>query len=891
MATLPSIEAILLEIRQSLGGSAYKRKKKFAAGEGRLEKHFAMGREVLRDIFDALEMDEDARLSAGRNLMDLANACQVLEMDTWTFDADQRQVLWMLFGYLYIPGLARFVARWTLENRMDANMPGARFWYLPEHRDEDGTEPLYLPVAQLVDWLLDLLGTSLEKFADERSAATDGDHESLRRDLYGWHKDTIPKLGKIRKYFGDDVKLSFRGAFVPDENATPEERFKGALSFVNRKDLTPEKLRSEIPMTSPGRLEAILEERANDDEKAHFVSLLAQRYRPPSPRTIRQYFRVARAAQDGYVRLLEFFFPDVKRLCANTHENKLLQVFRLYKHVYNLTIDAWQQHGDDGEDAENQWFEEQTPPDLAFGPMLSIMPSNRESNIPLLAQILTRHFKGTSPEAPLEDLWPTEHTDPHALAVRNVTRAKAILDEQTAADRLAEHLKSGTPWRKLQAEDHFNVVYRIACQTDLSLRIREAALSRLHEIADDSDKIFQAICVELGNHLNGERTHRTKETQGRVQGLLDKAEATPRHERWSAPLLQYEAKHFLAQNNLPEAGRLFRQALDACKERSFGCFRGEIARDCFALELADQRLIQNNHEVYFREMLRGDMFETDVMPRIEDTARGGFNYFWETLYKPYPGQEVQRPRSESENKELTEAFGQFLMQDDRGALLEWIKKDTERMGKRLRDTEGNSLLLFLIKERTATVKYWRHTDPQLVSRSRDYIGLMIQYGPCDQINLTDFKGQTPLMLMAEAGDTELVALLLGKGAAPDRQDYEGRTALHAAIKSRIDTCVDRLLDHPCCTDKLTIDRRSPLHTAVWSGNVHAVRRLLDVNPKLAWERDAYGDTPLELAECLIDDEEDLNSLTMACRELGLAGATKPVLQEIVAILENVPPPD
>ena len=203
-------------------------------------------------------------------------------------------------------------------------------------------------------------------------------------------------------------------------------------------------------------------------------------------------------------------------------------MFRLYKHVYNLTIDAWKRYGDDGEEAENRWFEDQTPPAFVFGPMLSIMPSDRESNIPLLAQVLTRHFRDAAPNAPLEDVLPTERTDPRALADRNVTRAKAILDEQTAADRLAEHLKSGTPRRKLQAEDHFEVVHQIACKAELSRRIREAALSRLHEIADNYDQILQAICVELGYHLNGERTHRTKETQRRVQELLDKAETTPR---------------------------------------------------------------------------------------------------------------------------------------------------------------------------------------------------------------------------------------------------------------------------------------------------------------------------------------------------------------------------
>ena len=73
-------------------------------------------------------------------------------------------------------------------------------------------------------------------------------------------------------------------------------------------------------MTALGRLEVVLEGNATDDENAHFVTLLAQRYRPPSPRTIRQYFRVARAVQDGYVRLLKFLFPDVDPLCAKPND-------------------------------------------------------------------------------------------------------------------------------------------------------------------------------------------------------------------------------------------------------------------------------------------------------------------------------------------------------------------------------------------------------------------------------------------------------------------------------------------------------------------------------------------------------------------------------------------
>ncbi|HQT74621.1 MAG TPA: hypothetical protein PLX84_11840, partial [Acidiphilium sp.] len=394
MTTFPSTEAILLEFLQSLGGNSFQtnKKRKFATGEASLEKHFEMGQEMVADIFDALELDDAARGSATRNFQAFANAYKALELGTWTFDADQRQVLWMLLGYFYIPGLARHIAWWTTDYRMDRNMPGGRFWYLPEPRERGGETSLYLPVAQVVDWLLDLLGIPLEKFADQRWDETNGGHEGLRRTLYGWRKGTTPEWSTLKKYFSDKAKLEFKGAFSVAEQATPEEKFAAALAFVSSKQLTAERLRDEIPMTAPGRLEAVLQGQASVEEQEHFVDLLADRYAPPTPHTIRQYLRIARAAQDGYVRLLEVLCPGVERTCANQKQNKLLQAFNLYKFVYNLTVDAWRHHGGNGADAEATWFEEHLPPQLACGPLLSILPSAEEGGIFLLSQILNRHF-------------------------------------------------------------------------------------------------------------------------------------------------------------------------------------------------------------------------------------------------------------------------------------------------------------------------------------------------------------------------------------------------------------------------------------------------------------------------------------------------------------------
>src|SRR5690606_23436893 len=164
MSALPLPEAILLEIHQSLGGQGYPttKKSKFATGQTSLETHKAMGEEILQAIFKALDMDPQARVDALRKGMECANAYKVLELNTWTFGANQRQILWSLLGHFYVPGLARRVGFWSLAQVLDKGMPGGRFWYLPEPCEVAGKPSLYLPVAQVVDWLLDLLGMPLE---------------------------------------------------------------------------------------------------------------------------------------------------------------------------------------------------------------------------------------------------------------------------------------------------------------------------------------------------------------------------------------------------------------------------------------------------------------------------------------------------------------------------------------------------------------------------------------------------------------------------------------------------------------------------------------------------------------------------------------------------------
>ncbi len=168
------------------------------------------------------------------------------------------------------------------------------------------------------------------------------------------------------------------------------------------------------------------------------------------------------------------------------------------------------------------------------------------------------------------------------------------------------------------------------------------------------------------------------------------------------------------------------------------------------------------------------------------------------------------------------------------------------------------------------------------------IGMLALKAP-KQLNIADFKKQTPLMLMAEVGDTEMVMLMLEAGADPDMQDVQGMTALHSAIKSGVNSCVDALLDHPCALDKTTFDGQSPLHTSAWTANLYATERLLQLAPELAWKRNLRGMTPLEQVEVLIEHPEALSSLAHKLAQAGNRCASRHDLLRTAQVLEQAIP--
>ena len=68
----------------------------------------------------------------------------------------------------------------------------------------------------------------------------------------------------------------------------------------------------------------------------------------------------------------------------------------------------------------------------------------------------------------------------------------------------------------------------------------------------------KAVAIpELDYYLNGDSKNRPKDCKNKVQALLDEAEKTEGYDLWKFAILQYKAKHLLAQNNFDEASEYF----------------------------------------------------------------------------------------------------------------------------------------------------------------------------------------------------------------------------------------------------------------------------------------------------------------------------------------------
>ncbi|MCG6388464.1 ankyrin repeat domain-containing protein [Vibrio fluvialis] len=870
MATFPTFESVLLQIAKALGANGQmtsKSKSKFKYVEMTMDNLSNTWESILGDIADALGLDERAKKDLISNVTDDYLMHKNIELNVYSSKASQRKIVWHYLARVIIPALARHTVFWQIESKMDEGMPGGRFWYLPAVDSPIEPTQLLLPVPQVLNWLIDLIQNTKTSIANNLNNDLDSvdKYEKVLRNLYNWQKSkSTPEISSIEKTFSDEVNIQFGGCFEPDEKSS---QFEQALDFIEKKGLSYDDLQHEIDISCED-LKRILRSECPAAEQRDFVQKLKVRYQAPSSKVIRMRLLIARAIQEGYEQLVKYLTPGVDKLSFDLNENKTLQLVELYNYVYNLTFMAHIQKGSLGDHAENKYFEEQLPSFFRYD-LLRIFTSDNEHDIPWSTlDRINCIFSRSGEEDILDNVFPTSQDEFKKMCKLIKEEGDYSNNYLMRRDVLIDKLKQNkSPFKQLQNIDDFDLVYgaRIIQANQYSNpNIGDMIVERLKFLEATPTESMKRILFELETHLLLNKF--ASKTEEKVSALLDEAKNCDDFGFSKANILRYEALHYIAQNKLKEAEKNLNLAIDECKKYSFGKFRGLLARDAFALAIANQKLIPNNHEKYFRDMyywggLKGE-------PNIYDVSRELHEYFWEKLYQCYPNYQPLFASCSSDIEKFSRDFAECIKN---GRSIELVLKKHEALKKKqLKYPQADSIILLMMKmsyELLRKLNYNKQMVPtDIANEISDVCNGMIQgirkvieLWP-EIVNITDFKYQTPLMFAANNKDYQTVKALLKANADLNLQDFTGRTALHAAAASRCCKSASLLLEHGCDATLINEEGATALHTATRMGDLPIIELLIEKRPELLKIEDSKGIIPEQLAREIANNPLTYNVL-------------------------------
>lgn len=762
MSAIPTCEAILLEIQRSLGISRYQtsQKDRFRRHEKDFASHNEMACEVLHDLIVALQLQNEPALvdDLAKCLFQFLQFHSTVEVETRTFGADDKQIVWHLLVYYMIPGLSRQYAIWNSVEPVDADMPNGSLWFVPRVLSEKESW-LILPVQVVAEWWLDLMSPPLEGIWFDEHAAT------RVRTLQNWRKGMLPSLEVINEYFPSDHVFEYRGVFVPSAGDPDHSPFEKARAFVlDKKRLGAAELVSEIPYQTELFFSDALAGRLDVNGQQLFADAVAQRWAVPTTDLVWRRFVVARMLQDAYTRLVKLITPDLKIDCADPQQNKVLQLLQLYVETYELTSEAESKSSSVRE--ANYRLSKITPRWLAEGPMKAIMTIHgNEANE--VSRLLTNRYRELPNGAQVDDIF---------------------------LDGLVDNGPSEFSFDEAAAQ----------ARSEL-----EAILRKLR------------VAVEVGR-------------QEEAEELIEVAESHDKQIEFRADLLYMKGRHYLATNLVDEAERSFIEAFEVCKEHSYGKVRSEIAYACFEMAMAFSSFSERA-EKYFRVILRS--FEppqesgplkpvpTSFDELFRNESVKAADKFWSTLYCPYPGVEPMSPPAEHELKEMVGDFVR-LGDADELAIDDFVKVHRKLLTGKLRDVHGDTAFSMTMKLiNTFATRSTAETEG-IIATLRISLHQIAMRMSGKSLENKDFKGQTALMLAADANDVELVKIILSKGVDVDTQCVNGRNALHASAARRALECYVRILDKGADPTRRTVDGNSALHTATKFGIVEAVKATL-----------------------------------------------------------------
>lgn len=863
MATFPTFESVLLQIAKALGANSQmnsESKTKFKYVDMSMDNLSNTWESILGNIADALELDERARKDLISNVTADYLMHKRVELDVYSSKASQRKIVWHYLARVIIPALARHSVFWQIESKMDEGMPSGRFWYLPAVNSPIEPTQLLLPVPQVLNWLIDLIQNTNTSIANnlENDLGIYYEHGTVLRNLYNWQKaKSTPEILSIKKTFSDKVNIQFGGCFEPNEKYS---QFEQALEFIEKKGLFYYDLQHEIDISCED-LKRILRSECSAEEQQDFVQKLKVRYQVPSTKVIRIRLLFARAIQEGYEQLVKMFTPQVDKLCFDKNKNKTLQLVELYNYVYNLTFEANIQRATLGDHAENKYFEEQLPSFLRYD-LLRLFTSDNEHDIPWSTlDRINCIFSRSGEEDILDDVFPTSQDNLQKMFKLIKEEGDYSNNYLLRRDNLIGKLKQNkAPFKQLQNIDDFELIYGariIQINQYSNPKIGEMIVERLKCLEATSSESMKRILFELEMHLLLNKFG--SKTEEKVTALIDEAKKCDDFEFSKANILRYEALHYIAQNKLKDAEKNLNLAINECKKFSFGKFRGLLARDAFALAIANQKLIPNNHEKYFRDMCYWGALKGE--PNIYDVARDLHEYFWKTLYKCYPNYQALYSDCSKDIETFSHDFVECIKN---GRSIELIlKKHKGLKKKQLKYPQADSIILLVMKMSYGTLAqlngYKQMIPTEVTNEIRDVsnriikgIRKVIESWP-EIVNITDFKLQTPLMFAANNKDYQTVEALLKAKANPNLQDFKGRTALHAAAASRCWKSASLLLEHGCESAITNPEGSTALHTAIRMGERSIVELLIEKRPDLLKIEDLNGILPEQLARKIVTE--------------------------------------
>ena len=248
----------------------------------------------------------------------------------------EKKLNWILLKRLVVPYLAyRFANLDTnYDNRIDKNMPGGDFWYLP---DLPKSNKIKMPVEKLMQWWLDLYGKGLDLLCNEiDDASLENQAFESKNTLNPWlHKGILPDRKTLELYLNKNI--IYTGIFEKNLKNKISLEFERAKKFVKDKGLTTKELKDEIPEYS--LINKIFETKNSilKREKIYFIQLISERWVEPNKESLISKFLIARAVQDAYNKFIKYF--DIPKESMDIEENKVLQFNYQYRILYNIGID------------------------------------------------------------------------------------------------------------------------------------------------------------------------------------------------------------------------------------------------------------------------------------------------------------------------------------------------------------------------------------------------------------------------------------------------------------------------------------------------------------------------------------------------------------------------